>query len=285
MGHGPLARLALNCHLMPRNGQNRHQPATGGDGFDPGAVLDPGRPVLGFARDAGPYDTGWHRHCRCQLLYAVEGVMTVTTEAGTWVVPPQQAVWVPAGTLHAVRADRRLLMRSLYLDPSAAAGLPGSCCVLPVPPLLKALILRVVALPPDYPADGPEARLVAVIPDELARLEPEPLHLPLPRDARLAALTAALIADPGDKRELAAFAREAGASTRTLARLFHRETGMSFGAWRQRRRLQAAVERLAAGDPVTAVALDLGYESPSAFVTMFRRALGETPGRYLARTS
>ena len=253
------------------------------DGFDPGEVIDGARPVLGFARDEGPYDTGWHDHLRGQLLFAIRGVMTVRTRGGTWVVPPQQSVWVPAGVEHAVMALREVAMRSLYLDPSVTQGLPEICSVFSVSPLLRELILRVVALGRDYPLDGPEARLVAIIPDELKRLQPEPLHLPLPDDSRLASVTSALIDEPGDRRDLADWAGEAGASERTLARLFQKETGMTYGAWRQRRRLQAAIERLAAGDAVTTVAFDLGYDSPSAFITMFRKSLGDTPGRYLAR--
>ncbi|MBC6440533.1 MAG: helix-turn-helix transcriptional regulator [Rhodospirillales bacterium] len=269
---------------MTQKGQRPGQPTLlYPDGFDPGEVLDPALPVLGFARDEVAYDTGWHNHLRGQLLFAIRGVMTVRTRSGTWIVPPQQAVWVPAGTEHAVLALREVAMRSLYLDPSVTEGLPQTCSVFSVSPFLRELILKVVALGRAYPSDGPEARLVAVVPDEFRRLKPEPLHLPLPDDARLASVTQALIDNPGDRRDLGDWAQEAGASERTLARLFQKETGMTFGAWRQRRRLQAAIERLAAGDPVTTVALDLGYDSPSAFITMFRRSLGETPGRYLAR--
>jgi len=249
--------------------------------YDPGNVIDPARPVLGFARDDELFRTGWHQHRRAQLLFSIEGVMTVSTKTGTWVVPPQQAVWVPPGTEHDVSADQRIAMRSLYVDPSVLDRLPKTCCVLTVPPLLRELILRAVRLPAAYPHDGPEARLMAVIPDELAGLTPEPLHLPLPADPRLRAVTDALIADPGDGRDLRQWARTAGASERTLARLFVKETGMTFGTWRQRRRLLAAIGRLAEGQPVTSVAFDLGYDSPSAFITMFRRTLGATPGRYL----
>ena len=251
------------------------------DGYDPGNVIDPARPVLGFARDDELFRTGWHQHRRAQLLFTIEGVMTVSTKTGTWVVPPQQAVWVPPGTEHDVSADQRVAMRSLYLDPSALDRLPATCCVLTVPPLLRELILRAVSLPADYPPAGPQARLMAVIPDELAGLTPEPLHLPLPADSRLRSVTNALIADPGDGRDLKQWAKSAGASERTLARLFVKETGMTFGTWRQRRRLLAAIGRLAEGQPVTSVAVDLGYDSPSAFITMFRRTLGATPGRYL----
>lgn len=251
------------------------------DPIDPGEVIDPARPVLGFARDSGPYETGWHRHRRAQLLFAIEGVMTVSTRDGTWVVPPQQAVWVPADTEHDVSAKQLIAMRSLYIDPSALDGLPTTCCVVGVPPLLRELVVRAVAFGFDYPPDGPEARLIAVIPDELAQLKPEPLHLPLPADTRLRTVTDTLIADPSDSRDLKAWATTAGASERTLARLFVKETGMTFGTWRQRRRLLAAIGRLADGQAVTSVAFDLGYDSPSAFITMFRRTLGATPGRYL----
>ena len=271
---------------MTQNGQH----IRGGGWFirdpvDPGEVIDPVRPVLGFARDSGPYETGWHRHRRAQLLFAIEGVMTVSTRDGTWVVPPQQAVWVPAETEHDVKSKQLLSMRSLYIDPSALGDLPVTCCVVSVPPLLRELIVRAVGFGFDYPPDGPEARLMAVIPDELARLDAEPLHLPLPTDVRLRAVTDALIADPGDGRDLKAWAKSAGASERTLARLFVKETGMTFGTWRQRRRLLAAIGRLAEGQPVTSVAFDLGYDSTSAFITMFRRTLGATPGRYLQQTT
>lgn len=108
-----------------------------------------------------------------------------------------------------------------------------------------------------------------------------PLHLPLPRDPRLKAITDSLLAAPGDNRDLTQWGRRTGASGRTLARLFRRETGMTFASWRRRLRLLAAVSRLGGGESVTTVAYDLGYHSPSAFVAMFRRSLGTSPGRYL----
>ena len=74
----------------------------------------------------------------------------------------------------------------------------------------------------------------------------------------------------------------AGASPRSLARLFQAELGMSFTAWRQQARLLEALRRLGDGEPVTTVALDLGYATPSAFTYMFRRALGVPPSRFLA---
>ncbi|MDH3474798.1 MAG: helix-turn-helix transcriptional regulator [Rhodospirillales bacterium] len=262
--------------------QNRQNLPSG----HPGDLEDPGRPIVALASDhPGPHRFPPHRHLRAQLVYAIEGVMSVATATGTWVVAPQQAVWVPAGIVHEVRAAGPLAMRTLYVHPEAAGGLPASCCVVRVPPLLRELILRAVALPDDVPSGGPAARLLALIPDELRALEPEPLYLPLPRDRRLTAVTERLAAAPADGRPLGAWAREVGASERTLARLFLKETGLTFGSWRQRLRLVTAVARLAEGQAVTTVALDLGYDSPSAFIAMFRRVLGTTPGRYVKPVS
>lgn len=241
------------------------------------------RPAVGLAYDleSGSLVPS-HRHSKHQLIYASAGVMRVTTAAGCWVVPPQRAVWVPGGTTHSIEMSGAVAMRTVYLDPAAASALPDTCCVVTVNPLLCELILRCVALVQPYPLGGAEERLIGVLIDEIAAIRVAPLHLPLPRDPRLAHITGALQQDPSDRRSLGEWAREAGASSRTLARLFHRETGLSFGHWRQQLRLLHALERLAGGESVTAVAFSLGYESPSAFIAMFRRSLGQTPGRYFA---
>jgi AraC-like DNA-binding protein len=221
-----------------------------------------------------------HRHLRAQLLYAASGIMTVVTEGGTWTVPPQQAVWIPPEVGHEVRMPCPVSMRSLYIHPGSVQGLPRVCRVVQVTPLLRELIARLVA-PGAARSRDRVTRLMAVLVDEVMTLESPPLHLPAPRDSRLRTLTDALVEDPADPRGLGEWAGVAGASERTLARLFLRETGMGFREWRQRLRLLAAIERLAAGDDVTSVSLDLGYRSPSAFIAMFKRVLGETPGRYV----
>jgi AraC-like DNA-binding protein len=284
---------------MTRNGQreagNRRRPAPEKRAADhlhhdplpkhPGNLEDPLRPIAPLAIDyEGASLRPWHHHRRGQLLYADSGVMQVGTTAGTWTVAPEQAVWVPPGVEHQVGHRSGVALRTLYIDPEVARELPGECCVVAVPALLRQLILRAMEIGLDYQPDSAAARLMAVILDELRRMTPEPLHLPQPRDPRLKKIAEALLADPADGRALADWAREAGASARTLARLFVRETGMTFGAWRERLRLTQAVARLAEGESVTAVAYDLGYHSPSAFIAMFRRSLGETPGRYLRKT-
>lgn len=266
---------------LGRAASDNRPPLRGPGRFRP-QVLD--RPLVAFARDMADGEViPWHRHDYGQLFYGGTGLMRVESTAGVWVVPPARGVWIPAGIDHQITAAGAVALRAVYLSGEVSAGLPASCCVHGFSPLLRELMAAAVRLPPDYPLDGPEARLVDVLIDQL-QVEPEEhLHLPMPRDRRLRAVTEALIADPADPRTLADFATAAGASARTLARRFLAETGLTFGAWRQQLRLHVALARLAQGEPVTTVAFEIGYESPSAFIAMFRRTLGATPGQYLLR--
>jgi len=225
-------------------------------------------------------DIPLHRHAWGQLIYARAGVMTVTVASpaphGSWVVPPQRAVWVPAETDHRIRCGTRLSMRTLYVAPQTRV-LPDTCCVVNIAPLLRELILASVEAP------GPARRrqlITALILDEIRAATVAPLHLPEPSDPRLIRITSALREQPGDARTLGAWARDAGASTRTLSRLFVGQTGMTFRQWQRQARLLAALVRLAEGESVTSIAFELGYDSPSAFISAFRRALGKTPRRY-----
>jgi AraC-like DNA-binding protein len=252
--------------------------------LDPADYQRVPRPVAAMAKDfPDGHHIAPHSHERAQLIFAAEGVMMVTTPEGSWAVPPQRAVWMPAGVRHEIRMAGAVAMRTLYVRTDAAARLPGGVRVIAVSSLLRELILRACALPVLYDESGPPARVIALILDEIAALPTLALDLPMPRDPRLGRICRALRADPGSPRTLEDWAHAAGASSRTLARLFSKETGSSFAAWRQQARLLAAVARLAAGQPITQIALDLGYESPSAFTAMFRRAFGTTPSRYLDR--
>ena len=230
------------------------------------------------------YPNGYHipAHCHqsAQLLYACAGVMTVTTEKGIWVVPPQRAVWVPALMEHQIFTSGRLSMRSLYIKPDAATGLPIECCVVTVPPLLRELILHAVTLPRLYPLTGSEARIMTVILDQIRSLSVAPLDLPIPKDPRLERIYRAFTVNPADNRTLGDWGNKVGATSRTLSRLFRSETGMNFRQWRQQVRILEALRRLGNEEPVTSVALDMGYDSPSAFINMFKKALGKTPGQY-----
>lgn len=224
-----------------------------------------------------------HNHERAQLIYATIGTMRVATDKGVWVVPPQRALWMPAGTRHGIVMLADVTMRTLYLREDAAAPMPETCRVLPVSPLLRELIVRATELPLHYDEGGPAGHVVALILAELRGLQSLPLQLPMPRDSRLRAVCQALLDAPGDQRPLEAWANAAHASARTLARRFQSETGLTFGAWRQQARVLEAMGRLGSGVPVTQVALDLGYESVSAFSAMFRRAAGASPSHYRHR--
>lgn len=239
--------------------------------------------VVAYARDMREGE--WiprHCHARAQLLYASSGVMAVSTPGQAFIVPPSRAVWVPGGVPHEVQARTALTMRTLYVRAQAVPENRLSApCAVAVTALLRELILAALDGPQSYPPETPRARLSAVILDRLAALSPAPLALPVPGDRRLTPIVEALMADPGERRRLDEWATHLGLSERTLSRRFQAGTGMTFRAWRQQCCLMHALERLGRGQSVTRVALDLGYDSPSAFIAMFRRALGNTPAAYL----
>lgn len=239
------------------------------------------RPIVALAKEfpAGRQIQP-HQHDRAQFLYASSGVMTVRTETGIWVVPPQRAVWIPAHTLHRIDASGHLSMRTLYIDPERFSGPARECCVISVSPLLRELIIRATQLPKLYPLGGEEERLLTVLLDQIHSVDMAPLELPIPEDKRLLKIYEHLSGNPGDKRTLTEWGQFVGATSRTLARRFRLETGMSFGQWRQQVRILEALRKLGRSQPVTSVALDLGYESPSAFISMFKKVLGTTPARY-----
>ena len=244
------------------------------------------RRVAAMARDlADGAAIGWHSHPRFQLLYAVAGVMTVSTERERWVVPPQRAVWLPPGERHRLVASGAVKMRTLYVRADAAKTMPQRCTVLAVTPLLRELILRAMELPTDYAVRGPQGRLMGLLLDELATLPSLPYHLPMPPAGPLLRLCERLIDAPRERTTLDALARRHGTTARTLERHFRAQTDMTFSAWRRRARLLHALDWLARGRPILAVALDLGYAGASAFSAMFRREFGISPKQYRAASN
>jgi len=223
----------------------------------------------------------FHRHSRAQLVYASHGVITVATRSAAFVVPPQRAVWMPARIEHRINAHQAVAMRSLYVEPELTAQAPHDPCVLQVSPLMRELIITMVAWGNDYAPNSPQERLMQVVLDQIQTLPAAELALPMPSDSRLLRIARCLIANPADTRSLAQWAQEVGASKRTLNRCFQAQTAMSFRDWRQQCRLLRGLEMLANGDSVTRVSLELGYEHSSAFIAMFKRCLGSTPRRYL----
>ncbi|MEV5357724.1 helix-turn-helix transcriptional regulator [Streptomyces sp. NPDC052693] len=223
-----------------------------------------------------------HRHDDHQIVYAGSGVVEVTTDAGTWFAPGTRALWIPAGTVHAHRAHGRL---DLHLVGLPAGDNPVGLdhpAVLAVDPLLRELILAYTRDPGD---DGPERRRLGAVLRDRLRLSPQqPLRLPTPTDPRLAAVCALVHADPADPRTLAALGAAAGVGERTLSRLFRAELGMTFPQWRTQSRLYHALRMLADGMPVTTVAHRCGWSSASAFIDVFRRSFGYTPGAHVRRS-
>lgn len=223
----------------------------------------------------------WHLHDRAQLIYAVEGVMEVCTADGWWLIPPQRALWMPAHLEHSMRARSAVSLRSLYIASSHAPRVPVSQVTsVVVTPLLAALVLRAVEQAQD-PASAREARLHEVLFDELVCLQDQSLHLPRARDPRLKRVCEAILGDPADSRSLEDWACIAGASSRTLARLYQQEFGMSYLAWRNQVVVLHSLVMLAGGAAVTRVAHELGYDSAGAFATMFKRLMGASPRRYI----
>ncbi|MEO8662835.1 MAG: helix-turn-helix transcriptional regulator [Bryobacteraceae bacterium] len=225
-----------------------------------------------------PQSSHWH-----QLIYASQGVMTVRTAAGLWVLPSHRAVWVPGSTQYAIDLCGPVSLRTLYLRTELTGNLPAGCCTMNVPPLLRELILHTVrlgALDGEIPE---QARMASVLVDQLRAMASIPLQLPMPSDPRAVRVAAMLQNEPNRTRPFPELARAAGASVRTLERLFLAETQMTLGKWRQRLRVLQALRLLAKGEPVTAAALEAGYDSTSAFIAMFRAETGTTPGRYFEK--
>jgi AraC-like DNA-binding protein len=243
------------------------------------------RPIVAFGAvmsDVGGFELDLHRHRKGQILLVERGALSCEVEGGLWVVPPRSAVWIPGGALHAVKATGALEGYNAFIDPDEDIRLPQACCAVSVTPLLRELLTRASHLPYFYEEGGANTRLVGVILDELAAARVEDLHLPMPTDPRLRIIVDEMMASPADRGTLETWARRAGMSERTLLRLIGRETGMSFGRWRQQLGVVLAVKWLAGGASIQQVACDLGYESVPSFVTMFRKALGTSPGRYMA---
>lgn len=241
------------------------------------------RPLAGMAKDFADGSTiEPHSHPRAQLTWAACGIMTVTAARGTWIVPPNRALWIPAETVHAIRMSGLVEMRAIYVDRVIADSVAEDCKVILVSPLLRALMLELAAAPLDYDEGGRTGHVAALFLDEIRTLDAQPLHIPMPADKRLRRVCEALLLNPGRRETLEEWSDLAGASSRTLARLFDRETGMRFVDWRRQVRLAEALLRLAHGQDVAAVARAVGYDSASAFTAMFHQILGRAPRDYFA---
>jgi AraC-like DNA-binding protein len=224
----------------------------------------------------------WHSHTDHQLAWSPEGVLSVVTDAGTYVLPPTRALWIPAGTPHETRASGAAILRSAYLRPARCPITWPDPAPVVVTPLLAELISH---LGSDELVPAQRSRAETLLFDLLTPIHTATLDVDLPADPRAREVADALLCDPADNRNLHAWGRQVGASSRTLARAFLADTGLSFGRWRTLIRLRAALPRLADGTPVSVVAGQVGYRTTSAFVAAFRAHTGVTPGRYFRTAS
>jgi AraC-like DNA-binding protein len=223
-----------------------------------------------------------HAHKSDQLIYATRGVMEVTVMQTFWIIPPQFALWMPAETKHKIRMSGAVSMRTLYFRPGTADKMASRCAVLHVTPLLRELIVEAVRLGQLRSRVALHAALKAIIVANLQMAMIVPTQLRIPEERRAAAVAAAAMAAPVENRSFKALCDKAGASTRTIERIFQREVGISFETWRRQARLMKAIELLVAGNSVKETAYQVGYRQTGAFVTMFRGTFGKTPKAWIS---
>ncbi|WP_374583967.1 helix-turn-helix transcriptional regulator [Pseudoduganella sp.] len=241
------------------------------------------QPVTMIARDlASARSLQPHSHDCAQLTLALEGVIRLNALDSSWIVPPQRAIWTAPNVEHSLTVIETARLRPVYVA-SSFDPFPGEPCkVLTVSPLLRELVMALEQEDPEVPSH--RSQLIGnLILDELPKLATRPIRVPMPRDKRLRSLCDSLLAEPGSPQTLEQWAHSVGASERTLARLFEKELGMSFGQWRQQARLAHAAPLIASGMPLAQVADALGYASQSAFTAMFRKTFGVPPTEFFAR--
>jgi AraC-like DNA-binding protein len=241
-------------------------------------------PVLAAFEDhyrAGYVDP-WHAHEHAQLAFASSGVQVINTDGASFILPPNRAIWIPPGTNHQTICRSDVVFQVVYVD-RAFRPHNDRCHVFEASALLRALIGEVVALAGRYDSDARSTTIVELLLGEIDRMPDVPVQAELPADRRLRRVCEAILADPGDSRDIDYWARQAGMSRRTFTRSFRDETGMGLATWRRQVRVMEAASRISAGEAITSVAYDVGYDSPSAFTAMFHRTFGATPSAYCRR--
>ncbi|SDV47187.1 AraC family transcriptional regulator [Chitinasiproducens palmae] len=222
-----------------------------------------------------------HRHRKGQLILALHGAVTCSVAGALWIVPPQCGVWIPGDMPHSNRATANARLCYLFVEPDIVA-LPQACCTLSISPMVREMVLHLANAPLDYEQDGHTGQLARVLLDELVLMPTEQLYLPVSDHPKIRTMADALSANPEDRSTITQWANRLALSERTLARLVIKETGLTFGRWRQQLHLLVAIRELASGVSVQRVSESLGYESVTAFITMFKKALGLSPTRYFA---
>lgn len=250
-----------------------------------GQIKDPSRTLISSTSSIkSPHVVTSHSHPRGQLLSTSGGISSVTISGKAWSVSSQQAVWIQPNELHEVSANGALDYCSVFIDPYAVKNISVPSGTVTLSPLVRELMLECANFKDSYKSDTPESRLVQVLYDRITtHLTPEKNAIPLPSDTRLHIISNTLLNSPWHDEPLSYWSQYCGASERTLARLFHAETGQTFSQWRDRVRVSYAVERIISGDSVTTVSVNLGYRSTSAFISMFKRSTGSSPMNYMKK--
>lgn len=238
-------------------------------------------PAIGL-RDEYPagFVDPMHSHDHAQILYGSAGVMLVRTPEASFLIPPQRALWLPAGIRHEVVCRSRVSLRTVYL-PQSATDPDRTCRAFEVSALLRDLILKAVAFSPASAAEDRQGRIIALMLEEIDRMSDAACAIAMPSDPRLSGVCEAILRNPCDRRGIDDWAALAAMGRRTLTRRFRQETGISLAAWQRQVRLVEALAMLATGSSITQASLEVGYQSPAAFTAMFTRTLGEPPRRYL----
>ncbi|WP_292986107.1 helix-turn-helix domain-containing protein [Pantoea sp.] len=256
------------------------KPVTSPDEFNADAFCQPALAL--HVSSSGEYaGQSPHAHRKGQLILSLRGAVSCEVEGALWLVPPGHAVWVPGEIPHSCRVTKNADTCFLFIEPGAAA-MPEICCTLAITPLVRELVLYLAEQGQAYSPDSKTARLAAALLEHIPDVPVEALHLPVSDHPKIRNMAETFFNDPGDRRTLKQWAAHLVTSERSLARLIKEATGMSFGRWRQQLHLMIALSHLAEGQSVQCVAGTLGYDSVSAFITMFRKALGKSPTQYFS---
>lgn len=246
-----------------------------------GFVIDSTIPVIGYTEMVNNETCISHSHPRGQLIYATRGVMNVVVGNNIWVVNPLQGLWLPGGVEHQVTFQKDVNYYSVFIDPSAIEGLPVNSFSFDIPIFLKQLVFKIITFGTEGNFTSPQRRIIEVFLDELALIVPSATFLPTTNNERLQKVVELLLNDVASKNTIDHYAEISFMSSRTLSRLFIKELGMNFSDWRTRLKLLEAIKRLGEKQSIKEIALDLGYETASAFIFMFKKHLGKTPSNYI----
>lgn len=246
------------------------------EGYDPDKQKE-GVTGLYFHKENYEREVTLHQHSRGQLVFALKGGITCEADNFMWLVPPQHAVWIPGGTPHTNRVSANASICFLFIDPNIQA-MPNFCCTFSISNLVRELILTIIS----RAEQTTSAHLTGLLLEELPGQRIDHIHLPVSDHPKIQKMISYITNNPGERRTLADWSMLFSTSERSLSRLIFKETGLDFRHWHQQLQLIMALQFLIGGSSVQLAALMLGYNSTTAFITMFKKGLGITPGQFIS---